>query len=227
MDAIRRYAKPTLRRPRALLAFEGWNDASDGASGVAAYLLGQHDVTEPFATIEPEEFYDFQDRRPIVSIDDGGTRSLTWPRTHLYAIRLPADERDLVGIRTNYRHEDVYLYRLRVPARKARALLLDYIKTINALTLTPRWYNAFTHNCTTTIQQHADNIAAGRPWNWRLLANGHLPELGYLHGSINTSRPFAEINQKSHINQRAVAAGITPAYSIKIREDLPQRPGRN
>jgi proteasome assembly chaperone (PAC2) family protein len=98
MDPIRRFAKPTLRRPRALLAFEGWNDASDAASGAAAYLLGQHDVTEPFATIEPEEFYDFQARRPIVSIDEGGTRSLTWPKTHLYAIRLPADERDLVVV---------------------------------------------------------------------------------------------------------------------------------
>jgi proteasome assembly chaperone (PAC2) family protein len=96
MDPIRRFAKPTLRRPRALLAFEGWNDACDAASGVAAYLLGQHDVTEPFAAIEPEEFYDFQARRPIVSIDAGGTRSLSWPKTHLYAIRLPADERDLV-----------------------------------------------------------------------------------------------------------------------------------
>jgi proteasome assembly chaperone (PAC2) family protein len=98
MDPIRRFAKPTLRRPRALIAFEGWNDASDAASGVAAYLLGQHDVTEPFATIEPEEFYDFQSSRPVVSIDEGGTRSLTWPKTHLYAIRLPADDRDLVVV---------------------------------------------------------------------------------------------------------------------------------
>ena len=98
MDPIRRLSRPTLRRPRALVAFEGWNDASDAASGVAEYLLGHHEVTEPFAVIEPEEFYDFQSHRPRTSINEGGTRSLTWPRTHLYAIRLPADERDLVVV---------------------------------------------------------------------------------------------------------------------------------
>ena len=38
-----------------------------------------------------------------------------------------ADERDLVGLRTNYRGEQVYLYRIRVPPRQARALLVDYL----------------------------------------------------------------------------------------------------
>jgi proteasome assembly chaperone (PAC2) family protein len=98
MDAIRRYAKPVLRRPRALLAFEGWNDACDAASGAAAYLLGQLDAADPFAIIDPEEFFDFQARRPTVEIDEGGTRSLTWPTTRFYAIPLTAEDRDLVVV---------------------------------------------------------------------------------------------------------------------------------
>jgi proteasome assembly chaperone (PAC2) family protein len=97
MDPVRRFHRPTLRRPRALLAFEGWNDASDAASGTAAFLLGQFDV-EPFAVIEPEEFYDFQVRRPTVEIDDGGTRKLTWPATRFYAIELPGQPRDVVVV---------------------------------------------------------------------------------------------------------------------------------
>ena len=53
-----------------------------------------------------------------------------------------ADERDLVGLRTNYRGEQVYLYRLRVPLSQARALLVDYLNQINQLAGHPRWYNA-------------------------------------------------------------------------------------
>src|SRR5450755_4264955 len=42
-----------------------------------------------------------------------------------------ADERDLVGLRTNYRGEQVYLYRIRIPAAQARALLVDYLDEVN------------------------------------------------------------------------------------------------
>ncbi|HEX5631179.1 MAG TPA: PAC2 family protein [Acidimicrobiia bacterium] len=87
MDHVRRLGRPPLQRPRALLAWEGWNDACDAASGAAEYLLATHDTAEPFAVIEPEEFYDFQVRRPHVQIDDGGTRRLSWPITR--AIALP------------------------------------------------------------------------------------------------------------------------------------------
>lgn len=95
MDAVHRLKRPTLRRPRALLAWEGWNDACDSASGAASFLLGQFDL-EPFALIEPEEFYDFQAHRPSVQTDDGGTRRLTWPGTRFFAVELPDQPRDLV-----------------------------------------------------------------------------------------------------------------------------------
>ncbi|MBM3695184.1 MAG: PAC2 family protein [Actinobacteria bacterium] len=97
MDPIRRLGRPALRRPRALVAWEGWNDASDAASGAAAYLLGQFEL-EPFVTLEPEEFYDFQVHRPTVKIEDGGTRHLTWPTTRFYAVELPEQDRDLVVV---------------------------------------------------------------------------------------------------------------------------------
>ena len=97
MDPIRRIDRPALKSPRALLAFEGWNDACDAASGAAAYLLGQYD-TEPYAVIEPEEFYDFQEHRPHVVVDEGGTRRLTWPATRSFALDLPTQPHDLVVV---------------------------------------------------------------------------------------------------------------------------------
>jgi len=79
------------------MAFEGWNDACDASSGAASFLLGQTEP-EPFAVIEPEEFYDFQTHRPQVVIDEGGTRNLTWPTTRAYAIDLSPQPRDLIVV---------------------------------------------------------------------------------------------------------------------------------
>ena len=106
MDAIHRFSKPVLRRPRAIVAFEGWGDACEAASGAANFLLGALDAGEPFAAIDPEEFFDFQAHRPTVAIGDGETRSLSWPTTRFYDIPLPGDDRDLivaVGDEPSYR----------------------------------------------------------------------------------------------------------------------------
>lgn len=78
------------------MAWEGWNDACEAASGAVSYLVEQHEPAEPFAAIEPEEFYDFQVRRPHVELADGGTRRITWPTTEAFA--LPHDAGDLVGV---------------------------------------------------------------------------------------------------------------------------------
>ena len=96
MDAIHRFSKPALRRPRAVIAFEGWGDACEAASGAANYLIGALDADEPFAVIDPEEFFDFQAHRPTVSIDEGATRRLTWPATRFHNVPMPSDDRDLI-----------------------------------------------------------------------------------------------------------------------------------
>lgn len=132
-----------------------------------------------------------------------------------------ADERDVIGVRAKFRGEDLYLYRLRNPPAQARAVLLDYLREINRLDTTPEWYNALVHNCTTTIRHHAENVAAGRPFDWRILANGYIDELGYERGMIDTSLPFAELRRRSDITAKAKAAYSEPGFSRIIRENLP------
>jgi hypothetical protein len=132
-----------------------------------------------------------------------------------------ADERDLVGLRTNHRGEDVYLYRMMTPVPRARKLLVDYLETMNRLVSTPRWYNALLHNCTTVIRQHAEHVAAQRPFDWRIIVNGYIDQLGYERGTIDTSLPFDELRQRSNITERAKAAGVAPDFSRQIREGLP------
>lgn len=98
MDAIHRFSKPMLRRPRAIIAFEGWGDACEAASGAATYLMGALDADEPFAAIDPEEFFDFQAHRPVVSIDEGETRRLVWPMTRFHRVPLPTEDQDLIVV---------------------------------------------------------------------------------------------------------------------------------
>ena len=131
-----------------------------------------------------------------------------------------ADERDLVGLRTNYRGEQVYLYRIRVPPAQARALLVDYLDEVNSLADHPEWYNALTQNCTTTIRGHTQHIGAAGSFDWRMLVNGHLDELLYERGQIDTSLPFAEIKLRSDITDKAKAADDSPDFSAKIRQGL-------
>ncbi len=133
-----------------------------------------------------------------------------------------ADERDLVRLRTNYRGEDVYLYSLEVEPETARRLLLNYVARINELAREPAWYNAATHNCTTTIRHHMEAIGATGPWDYRFLANGHLDELAYERGAIDTSLPFAELRARSNIVERAIDADDAPDFSLAIRRGLPR-----
>ena len=127
-------------------------------------------------------------------------------------------------MRTNYRNEDVFLYRVRMTPDTARSLLLDYVKTMNDLAEHPRWYNAGVDNCTTGIRVHVQHIGAARPWNWRILANGYMDQMMYERGAIDTARPFAELKKASNVVARAKAADQDPDFSARIREGLPPRP---
>src|ERR1700736_6338862 len=132
------------------------------------------------------------------------------------------DERDIVRLRTNYRLEDVYLYRL-IPAtpERSRALFLDYIRTANELHERPQWYNELTSNCTSNVRLHLKTIASAPPWDWQLLVNRSGDKHAYELGALDTSLPFAELKRLSHINARARAADRDPAFSSRIRDGLP------
>jgi hypothetical protein len=133
-----------------------------------------------------------------------------------------ADERDVVRLRTNFRGEDVYVYRLDAPPADARVLLLRYIQAVNELHERPQWYNALTENCTTAIQRLAASGERRSWWSWKLFLNGYLDELAYDIGAIDRSMPFAVLKAKSHVNERAKPANDDPRFSVQIREGLPR-----
>jgi hypothetical protein len=139
-------------------------------------------------------------------------------------IYVVGDERDLIGVRANVRAQEIYLYRLKVSRRAARTLLLNYADAMNALAREPRWYNALTTNCTTAARQRVMHAGGRVPLSWKLWANGHLPELLYERGSLDTSRPFAELKATSRVDERARAAGTAEDFSARLRAALPMEP---
>lgn len=132
-----------------------------------------------------------------------------------------ADERDLVGLRTNYRNEDVYLYRLNASAEVIREVFLDYLKTVTSLKDKPEWYNALTSNCTTNIRGHTHPYNPGGKWDWRIIINGYIDEMCYERGVIDQNLPFDELKKKSYINPRARSGEIDSTFTRRIRNGIP------
>ena len=96
---------PRLVDPVMIAAFEGWNDAGEAASTALEHLELTWDA-EPLASIDPEEYYDFQVTRPHVRYADGVTRRIEWQTTRLSVATIPGTERHVVlvnGIEPNLR----------------------------------------------------------------------------------------------------------------------------
>jgi predicted ATP-grasp superfamily ATP-dependent carboligase len=89
------YRPDRLRAPALVCAFRGWNDAADAAS-TAVTFVGSTLEARRFATLDPEEFYDFQATRPQVKLVEGETRQIVWPEVELYEARIPRAPRDLI-----------------------------------------------------------------------------------------------------------------------------------
>ncbi len=86
---------PQLRSPIMILAFSGWNDAGEAASAAVEHLASIWPV-QAIGEFDTEEFYDYQNNRPIVSVDESFNRSLTWPTTTVRGVSLPNYDRDLI-----------------------------------------------------------------------------------------------------------------------------------
>jgi hypothetical protein len=141
--------------------------------------------------------------------------------TVYYAV---GDERDLVRLRTNYRHappEQVYLYRLRGRMEAGRRLFLEYARQLNSLRQQPEWYNTLTSNCTNSIWLMTRLDPGHVPYSWKILVSGYLPEYLYEQGRLDSSVPFAELRRRALINPLAQAADQAADFSQRIRAGMP------
>jgi proteasome assembly chaperone (PAC2) family protein len=89
--------RPALRRPVLLVAFGGWSDAGDAATTAVRYMADQWRA-RPFASIDPEVFFDFTDTRPTVRFDEHGVRQIDWPENTFAAATVPGTGLDVITL---------------------------------------------------------------------------------------------------------------------------------
>lgn len=87
-----------LREPVMIAAFEGWNDAGESATGAITHLLTVWSHQQ-LASLDSEEYYDFQVNRPTIKVDEKVVREIIWPNTIVYAVSTPHLSHDFLIVK--------------------------------------------------------------------------------------------------------------------------------
>jgi proteasome assembly chaperone (PAC2) family protein len=91
-----------------VVAFAGYFDAALAATGAVDHLV-EHTGATRLAHIDSDRFFDAQQVRPQVTLEDGVTRKITWPENVVHANESTAVGRELVllsGIEPHYHWRD-------------------------------------------------------------------------------------------------------------------------
>jgi len=136
-------------------------------------------------------------------------------------IYVVGDEGDLVRVRTNYRKETVYLYRLNSSPDNVSRLLMVYLKRINELADQAEFYHLLSNSCTINIIRYANAAGRAGRFDIRHLLNGLIDNYLYYSGRVDTTLPFDELRRRSRINEAAQVADDAPDFSERIRASLP------
>ncbi len=134
---------------------------------------------------------------------------------------LASEERDIVGVRSNVRGEDVHLFRLKSLPETREALIRKYVEDANLLSQRPAWYNSLTTNCTTVVLKMIEAVGDRIPFDWRLIVNGYLPEYAYDKGILTSDFSIDELRALGLVTERAMTAGLDETYSGAIRVGVP------
>ncbi|MGH9006719.1 MAG: PAC2 family protein [Acidimicrobiales bacterium] len=104
MTALQWETQPKLNQPVIVAAFQGWTDAGGAASSAATFLAEQWGARE-FATVDPEDFFDFTALRPQVRLRDDQSREIVWPENKFLAATIPGshDVIFLIGVEPHTR----------------------------------------------------------------------------------------------------------------------------
>jgi proteasome assembly chaperone (PAC2) family protein len=81
-----------------VVAFGGWVDAGEAATGALRFLVRQL-AAEPLAEIDPEDFVDFTQVRPVVRLTAEGERTIRWPRSAFWLWQPPSGRAGLLLFR--------------------------------------------------------------------------------------------------------------------------------
>ena len=144
-----------------------------------------------------------------------------WREFELYLVW--GTERDMIGLRTNGRGNDVYLYPTQVLPHKREGMLNRMIERTNQLAKNPEFYNTLTKTCTTAIIREINTVTPGRvPLSWRALVPGYIDHLALKRGLLVDKGGLAATKSAAAISDKAKSAGLgergTNEFSLSIRQ---------
>ena len=149
----------------------------------------------------------------------GESFSPIWGLLRQYELTyIVGDERDLIGLRANHRHDDVHLYPMRATPDAARALFVAMLERANALAAEPEFYNTLTSTCTSNIVDHVNTIAPESiGFSFKTLLPAYSDDLAYDLGLIDTDLPRDQYRAAYRINELAAEHADSADFSKAIR----------
>jgi len=133
-------------------------------------------------------------------------------------IYIAGDERDLIRLRSNFRKDDVYVYRAKLTPNQCQGLFVDMLQRANTLSTKPEFYNTLTNNCETNLIAHLNHVLPQKiPYNYQVLFPGLSDKLFYDLRLIQTSGTFDETRTAARINRMAELHPNSADFSQQIR----------
>jgi len=129
-----------------------------------------------------------------------------------------ADERDVIGLRTNFRRDPVFLYPVKTTREQMRTMFLEMLARANRLAVEPEFYNSLTNNCTSNIVAHVNTLAPRSiPLSYKTIFPAYSDQLAYELGLIPTNQSFDRVQAAHRVDLVAQREPVGPDFSTLIR----------
>lgn len=128
-----------------------------------------------------------------------------------------ADERDIIGVRTHKRAEEVYYMPVTVDKKRRQKMFVDMSQRANRLASQPEFYNTFTSNCTNSIMKETQLPAWQYYLDPRIILSGFSDRIAYQYEVLNQNYSREELRQAAHIKIDEFSDD-DPEFYQKIRD---------
>lgn len=172
--------------------------------------------------------FDFGDGDPVVISVEARQRPdqsygvVTGLLDGFQLIYVMADERDIIGVRTHLRHEEVFFQPLSIRRETGVALFRDMLARANGLVDQPEFYNTLTSNCTNSLIRDADFPAWRRYLDWRMMLPGYSDRIAYEFDILDQRYLLADLRAVARLDP-ATYVLEAPDMSAQIRKNYYER----
>lgn len=114
------------------------------------------------------------------------------------------DERDLIGLRTNIRHDPVDVFPVRTSPEKARELFISMLRRVDTLGTQPEFYHSLFNTCSSNVLRHVNQLRSQHiGFDWRIVFPGYADELAWKHDLIAWDGTLEEARARFLVNDRS------------------------